>query len=299
MGYANGAVSQMYARRRRMEAEYGSLLPTFRDENRKAWPVHQNIEINHKNREYTILIGSDKHCKPGTRPQALRAFLHLAESIKPDYILINGDWFDFPSIGRFHRIGWESRPSVKEELEHGLEDLRAIKDASPKSKRLYILGNHDMRFNGILANKLPELDGVGFSLEEVINRQKLGYELCGLSVVFNDCLIVKHRWHRGLHSSFNDVVKAGTNIATGHDHKLNIRPWSDYNGTRYGIKTGTLSDLWDESFMYMENNPGDWQPGCVVVTVSGDTIIPEACYLIYDRHHKRRGQLRYCGQWYG
>ena len=296
-GYAS--ISMAYQRRRKIESQFGIKLPAFGDSNKGSWPEFQNEAFNQKS-DYTIVIGSDKHCKPGHRPQALNAFIDLLSDVKPKFTVINGDWFDFPSIGRFHRIGWEERPSIKEELNAGIDDLKAIRDASPKSKRIFTIGNHDLRYDGKLSNCLPEMEDVpGLSLEHQINvRAKLGYTIC-LSAVFNDCFIVKHRWHNGVHSSYNDVLKGGKNIATGHDHKLNIRPWSDYSGTRYGIKTGTLSDLWDECFTYMENNPGDWQPGCVVVEVLGNIIHPTACYMIYDKHHPKRGKISYGGKWYG
>jgi hypothetical protein len=259
------------------------------------WPEQYNEHYINRKRDYTILIGSDKHNVPGEVPQAFRCFLSVAEDLKPDYIVINGDWFDLGSIARFHRIGWQQSYTVAEELEEGVECLTAIEHASPKSKFVFALGNHDMRFDGKLANCVPEFEGVkGTRLSDHIK----GWDMC-TSAVFNDSFIVKHRWHAGVHSSYNDVLKGGKNIATGHDHKLNVRPWTDYNGTRYGIKTGTLSDLWDDSFMYMENNASDWQPGFVVVRVFDNVIQATTCPVVIDKLHKKRGQVFFEGKWYG
>lgn len=286
-------------RRRRVETELGITLPPFSQETTSNFPEHHN-ETFTVEKDALIVIGGDKHHLPGHRPQAFNAFLHFIEDTKPDYVVVIGDWFDFPAIGRFHRIGWQAQPSVKDELESGVADLTAVRDASPKSKRIFCLGNHDMRFDGILSNRLSETEGVaGHRLSDHINVfSKLDYQIC-LSAVFNDHFIVKHRWHSGVHSSYNDVLRGGKNIATGHDHKLNVRPWTDYNGTRYGIKTGCLSDLWDEAFLYLENNATDWQPGFAAVTISGGIIIPQAVPIVLDKNHAKRGKAHYHGKWYG
>ena len=259
------------------------------------FPTYETIRYDHDD-DYLILIGSDKHNLPGHTPQAFKAFLHLVEGIKPDYVVLNGDLFDFPQISRHHRIGWAERPDLVEELQAGISCLKEIHELSPKSKRIFHFGNHDMRFNGWLSNCSPELEGIhGTALEDHFPD---GWKI-GMSSVFNETLIVKHRWHSGVHSGYNDVLRGGKNIATGHDHKLSVRPWTDYGGIRYGIKTGTLSDLWDDSFAYLENNSVDWQPGCVVITVSKNLIFPVACPIVIDRTHKHWGKLNYQGKWYG
>jgi predicted MPP superfamily phosphohydrolase len=282
------------AKRRLVEKFLGIHLIANKFMGSTNFPEYQNTRFDMK-KDYTILIGSDKHNEPSSTPQAFLAFLHLAEDIKPDVIVINGDWFDFSAIGRWHRIGWQDQPDVYDELESGVACLNEVKKASPKSKRFFNLGNHDMRFDGKLANIVPELEGVkGAHLEDYLTDWNIN-----LSVVFNDILIVKHRWHSGIHSSYNDVAKGGKNIATGHDHKLNIRPWTDYSGTRYGIKTGTLSDLWDETFVYTENNASDWQPGCAMIQVCRDIIIPETCPMVINKSHQKWGKIHYHGTWYG
>ncbi len=48
-------------------------------------------------------------------------------------------------------------------------------------------------------------------------------------------------------------------------HRLLVRPYSDYTGTRYGIETGTLADPHGPQFRYTENNPRDWHPGFLIM----------------------------------
>ena len=281
--------------RRGAEEVLGITLPSFRDK-QKQTNFPEFLNYNHERKsDYTIVIGSDRHNLPGDVPQAFWCFLHLIEDIKPSVVHINGDWFDFSGIGRFHRIGWQEQPGIAEELHYGKEALERIENKAPKAKKVFTLGNHDMRFDGKLANCLPELEDIhGTKLADHMPK----WELC-VSAVYNDTMIVKHRWHGGIHSSFNDVRSGGKSIATGHDHKLNIRPYTDYSGLRFGIKTGTLSNLWDPTFEYTENNACDWQPGFAVVHVHGNVVIPEACPMVIDKSHPKWGKVHYHGKWYG
>ena len=157
------------------------------------------------------------------------------------------------------------------------------------------MGNHDIRFDGFISNRIPELENIhGCSLEHYLTKWKVG-----MSLVINDHTIIKHRWHGGIHAVWNNILKAGQNIVTGHTHHLMARPFTDYRGIRYGVESGTLSDLWDEVFSYTENNPTDWQPGCAVLNFYGEQMIPELAPLIVDKKHSKWGKIHYQGKWYG
>ena len=293
-GYAQGDLSTVMRRRRAVEKQLSIVLPAHRDMRAGNFPVYHNVNLTTQ-KPTIFLVGSDRHNMPGDTPQAFTAFLALAENLKPDYIVINGDWFDFSSIGRFHRIGWQERPSPSEELEDGTGKLRDIELASPKSKRIFVPGNHDMRFDGIIGNRLPEFENIkGSSLAHHLPRWAITQ-----SININDCCIIKHRYHSGQHANYNNVLRGGVNVVTGHTHRLQIEPWTDYRGIRYGVETGMLSDMWDETFMYKENNPSNWQPGCAVVTIDNNLIFPEICPMVVDNNHRRKGKIHYHGQWYG
>lgn len=284
----------IFVKRRKVEEVLGINLESGFNYTKKNYPEYQNL-IHQKNRKYSIVIGSDYHEVPGKRPKAFIAFLDFIKDVQPEVIIINGDWFDFPSISRHARIDWQKLPSVEDELIDGIARMEEIEKASPKSKRYFILGNHDLRFSGKLANSAHEFENIkGTKLEDHIPKWEIG-----ISVVFNDCMIVMHRYHGGIHSSYNDVLKSGSNIVTGHDHKLNIRPYTDFNGIRYGIKSGVLSDIYSPVFSYMESKPRDWQPGFVYIHVDEQVIMPYCLPLVLDKNSKHLGKTFYCGKWYG
>ena len=186
----------------------------------------------------TVLIFSDAHFWPGVRSTAFKALLMFIREMKPMAIINNGDAFDGASISRFPRIGWDSKPTVVEELKACKERLGEIENAANGAKLFWPLGNHDARFENRLAQNAAPYEGVkGFSLKDHFTA----WAPCW-SVWINEQVVVKHRMKSGIHAAHNNTVTAGKSIVTGHLHSLKVTPYDDYNGTRYGVDTGTLAD---------------------------------------------------------
>ena len=109
----------------------------------------------------------------------------------------------------------------------------------------------------------------------------------------NGHTVVKHRWKGGIHATRNNTVNAGTNIVTGHLHSLKVAPFSDYNGTRFGVDTGTLADPYGEQFAdYTEISPVDWRSGFAVLTFHRSRLLwPEVAHVIDEGVVEFRGQV--------
>jgi hypothetical protein len=108
----------------------------------------------------------------------------------------------------------------------------------------------------------------------------------------NEHTMIKHRYHNGIHAIYNNTLKAGTSVVTGHLHSLKVTPWSDYNGTRYGVDTGTMANLDDPAFDYAEDNPKNWRSGFAVLTFwEGKLMPPELCEVISEGLVYFRGQV--------
>ena len=92
--------------------------------------------------------------------------------------------------------------------------------------------------------------------------------------MINDNVMIKHRYHNGIHATYNNTLKSGRSIVTGHLHRLAVTPWADYNGRRYGVDTGTLSDPHSAQFDYAENNPSPHTSGFAVLTFKDGLMLP-------------------------
>lgn len=80
---------------------------------------------------------------------------------------------------------------------------------------------------------------------------------------------------------------------TGHLHSMKVQPISDYNGTKYGVDTGTLADPYGPQFAnYTELNPLNWRSGFVVVTFyKGQLLWPEFVHVLGPSKYEFRGKV--------
>lgn len=271
--------SNVVRRRRAIERRYGITLETEDAYNRSSFQSkpscesRQNVDILNG----TVLIGSDAHYWPGEPTVAHEAFVRLCRKLKPIGVILNGDIFDGARISRHERIGWEVLPGVMDELKAVKTRLGEIERAAPKAWKKRTRGNHCLRFEKYLAMHAQEFrDVAGFKMRDHIPAWDESW-----SIWINDDVIVKHRYHNGIHGAYNNALKGGKSIATGHLHSLKVTPWTDFNGTRYGIDTGTLSDPWGPQFEYMEDGARNWRSGFAVLTfIDGKLIPPELCEVM-------------------
>ena len=226
-----------------------------------------------------IFVASDAHYWPDEISTAHQAFVKLIKKHKPSIVVMNGDAFDGASISRYPKAAWSTvkMPTVKEELEAVADRLYEIEKVAGNAKLIFSLGNHDARFESKLANLAPEYEGIaGFSLKDHFPR----WLFC-MSLMVNKNLMIKHRYNNGIHGVYNNTVKAGTSMVTGHLHRLQAIIFSDYNGTRWGIDTGTLAETDGDHMGYGEDNPKNHCSGFAVLTiVNGRLIQPEFCAVL-------------------
>ena len=226
-----------------------------------------------------IIVFSDAHYFPDLISKAHMALLTLVEELKPAVIVANGDVFDGATTGRHGRIGWAKAPTTQQELEAVQDRLAEVQRAAPKGcKLIRTWGNHDIRFDSRLSAQAPEYEGIhGFALQDHIPH----WMPCW-SLLVNKNTMIKHRYHNGIHAAYNNTMKAGLNIVTGHLHRLLVTAWGDYNGRRWGVDTGTLADPHGAQFAYAEDNPSPHCAGFAVLTFDkqGHLLPPELCEVI-------------------
>lgn len=268
-------VVTVFQRRNRLERR-GVLLPTATTEAKiavrtKSFEQRRSVQV----KDGCVVVFSDAHYWPGDPSLAHLALLELCRSLKPKLVVANGDLLDGATISRHEPRGWLRAPDVREEVEVLQERLAEIRNAAPKSELLRTLGNHCIRFERHLAVHAPQYRGLaGTSLEDHIPEWP-----CSWTVEVNDT-IVKHRWAGGIHAAYNNTLKSGRSIVTGHLHSLKCTPYTDYDGIRFGVDTGTLADPYHDAFDYAEDNPRDWRSGFVVLTYKGGKLLwPETCYV--------------------
>jgi hypothetical protein len=236
-----------------------------------------------------VLVGSDAHYWPDEITPAHRAFVKLARRLKPKIVVMNGDAVDGASISRHPPIGWESRPTIADEIGTAQKRLREIQSAAKDAELVWTLGNHDGRFETRLATVAPEYAKIhGVHLRDHFPD----WQPCWATWV-NDDVVIKHRIKGGIHATHNATLWAGKTTVTGHLHSLKVTPFSDYNGVRYGVDTGTMANIYGPQFEdYTEGNPVNWRSGFAVLRfIAGQLMMPQLCQVVDENHVEYLGEL--------
>lgn len=287
------ATEAVYGRRRSIENRRGIKLAAA-DVRAKHYE-HLHTAHHHKYRHHlgiengSVLVFSDAHFWPGIRTTAFKGLLWAIKELKPKAVINNGDAFDGASISRHPRIGWDSKPSVIQELKACEASLGEIEELAGKAKLIWSLGNHDARFENRLANTVPEfMHTKGFKL----NDHFPSWISCW-SCWPTEEVVVKHRYKGGIHATHNNTVTSGKSIVTGHLHSLKVTPFADYGGNRFGVDTGTLADPDGPQFVdYLEDNPTNWRSGFAVLTFhDGRLLWPEVVHRFAEGKIEFRGQV--------
>ena len=283
-------------RRRRMEQKYKIALNTLTHtlQFQHLQTAHRHVpRLNLGVENGTVLVFSDAHFYPGIHTTAFKGLLWAIETLNPVAVIANGDVFDGATISRHPRIGWDSKPSVIEELKACEIAMGEIEEAAKKARHnvqlIWPLGNHDARFENFLAAHAPHYEHVkGFSLKDHFPA----WTPCW-SCWLNEDTVVKHRFKGGIHATHNNTLWSGKNIVTGHLHSLRVSPITDYNGVRYGVDSGTLAEIDGPQFRdYLEENPTNWRSGFVVLTFhNGKLLMPELAMKFNDQAIEFRGQV--------
>jgi DNA-binding CsgD family transcriptional regulator len=239
------------------------------------------------------IIFSDAHFWPGLRTTAFKGLLWAINELKPHIVVANGDIFDGSSISRHARINWSAVPNVKQELQACQEALKEIEDACEKARHhtqlIWPLGNHDSRFESRLSEAASQFEGVvGMALKDHFPKWHPCWS-CWLS----DSVVIKHRYKNGVHATHTNTLNAGVTTVTGHLHSLKVTPFGDYNGTRWGVDTGTLAEIDGPQFIdYLEDGPVNWRSGFAVITMKdGKPLWPELVSKYAEGIINFRGQL--------
>lgn len=290
----------VYGRRDRLNARgvmletkpmpgYESRTPVnWRDDDTWTWPREKQFSLENG----VAIVSSDHHYWPGEATVAHQAMLAVIKLVKPRLKVLNGDVFDGVSVSRHPPFGWSRRPTVIDELHACQERVGEIEQALPRGcERLWNIGNHCMRFERTLATQAKEFSGLqGMRLADHFPGWDMQWSVL-VNPESHTPTMVKHRNAGGVHAGYNNAMKGGLNVVTGHTHILEVKPWGDWRGRRYGVQTGTVHNLHGPAFEYHENGPSSACSGFAVLTFRGGELLPpELCEVIRGKAYFR-GQV--------
>jgi hypothetical protein len=196
-------------------------------------------------------------------------------------------------------VGFDQTFTVKQELDACVEYLTEVEQASRhKSNLIWTLGNHDMRFESMLANSSAhKYEGIkGFTLKDHFPL----WQSCW-SYWVNDNTQIKHRHKGGYNAGRANVQASSVHTVTGHTHVLTVHPFTTLNpaftmGTIYGVQTGCLANPYGQQFSYMEDSARDHRSGFAMLTYERGQLLPPELIQVWD---EAAGEVTFRGKIWG
>lgn len=232
------------------------------------------LKISNRN-DQTILVGSDQHdlhCDPFYR----RLFIEAASRIKPDYIVLGGDLFDFPEFSKYTNDPRDYK--VIERINWVHEFLQDLRDTCPDTTMYLIAGNHEERLirhlgesSSSLVTILSDLHGVTISNLLGLDKFEVNYisrldlkafndadiknELKKNYLIINDSILI-HHYPNGF-----DYGLPGCN---GHLHKHTVRngysfgfgsyDWHQLGSGHVRVASFCNAERWTNGFLIIHNS---------------------------------------------
>lgn len=152
-------------------------------------------------------------------------FLFIFETIerlKPNVIIQLGDLFDMYSYSRFARRHDICTPD--EELSDAVSAARCLWDRihrlSPKSRKIQIRGNHDIRLLKMALERAPELYSIVSRSEgDLWKFKNVETVLCDKTGVQIEDVLYVHGWLTTLGQHMRSL---GVNVVHGHTHRAGV-----------------------------------------------------------------------------
>ena len=222
-----------------------------------------------KHREIKSIVFGDVHI-PFQDNRALTLLLKFIKLYQPDNIFINGDLLDCWAISKFTKpVNLEVH--LSDEIADTKDFLKKLRRMSPKSKIIYIFGNHEYRFEKYLADNADMFKNLqGMTLEEQLccdelkircinnhlreNHYRFGHILIGH---FNKVCV------NAGYTAHNLLQAKGMSLIQGHTHRGAMVYKRTYRDTMVGVEGFCLCDI-NPTYMSLPN----WQLG--FCTISSD-----------------------------
>jgi predicted phosphodiesterase len=217
-----------------------------------------------------ILILSDVHC-PYHDKDAVALVLKVGQAIKPDGIVINGDFCDFYKISSHSKDPARKMAFVEETEECKVLLQKFI--ALGARDNYFIYGNHEDRFDRYIQDKAPELYGVT-SISKLLGLTEMGWIKVKYRkfITLGKVLFTHDLANHGQHAVQKALFSAQKNIVIGHCHRIGLAVQGDALGrSKVGVSFGWLGDVEKADYMHSLKAVQEWAQGFGVGYLDGET----------------------------
>ena len=192
-----------------------------------------------------------------------------------DEIVLIGDYGEFISVGS-HPKDPDLEGLLSNELKSVNDGLDQLDKLFPRSKKVFIEGNHEYRLSRFIRDKAPQLYGSIdakrlLRIDERRDWKWVPYGPDQQHKVLGSKLYARHEPSGGgEHCAAGTVKKSGCSVIFGHVHRIQEFQTVMLNGQNHrGITSGWLGDKNHKVFRYVKNH-WQWALGSNIVTVLPD-----------------------------
>lgn len=221
----------------------------------------------------TMAVISDIHW-PFANKAVLKKFIQYVATEKPEYVIIDGDAWDFYSHSKYPRSHNIFTPKQEEEISRRENELfwKEIKKAHPKAKCFQLLGNHDVRPMRRVLETYPEAE------EWIQEKLTKLFSFDGVKTVMDSReelivgdVLVFHGYLSKL-GAHRDYTQMST--INGHTHKGGVVFKQIKGKVLFELNCGVAGDPHSKGLTYTPQRITIWTPGFGVVTKYGPQFIP-------------------------
>ncbi len=209
---------------------------------------------------YKIMVCPDAH-HPYVDQTAWQVFLKALQTVKPDELVIIGDFLDMLSVSA-HPKKPKDEKKTKTEVDAGNYALDEIQSVY-KGKIVFIFGNHESRLSRYISSRAPELDDL-LNLEDSLRLSERGIEYVPYGEIYRvGELAFTHDVGRcGVNAARQSLQDFGDNLVFGHSHRASVV----YGGTVEGkthvcMNVGWLGDYDAIDYRNRHTAKREWQHG--------------------------------------
>lgn len=218
-------------------------------------------------------IISDIHW-PFANQRVVDKFLEYVSGHQPHWVIINGDAWDMYSHSKYPRSHNVFTPRDEQSLarEKNTSFWKSIREKSPNSKCVQMMGNHDIRpLKRVLEVYPAAEDWVAKALEELFTFDGVKTVFDSREELFlNETTIVFHgyRSQLGAHRDYTLL-----NCINGHTHLGGVSFRRIRGTTIYELNSGVAGDPESKGLSYTPQKITHWTPGFGVIDQFGPRFI--------------------------
>lgn len=238
---------------------------------------------------HTTLVLPDVHC-PWQNVRLLKRVLQLARDIKPQRLILSGDFLDLYTLSRHNEQSLYKLRDLTLDYEYGigLGVLQEIVGAVGRGcgERYFLFGNHEDNHRRYLEKSDNAKTGTQLtSPQEALRLEDLGFEVhtnwMDDTVSIGDHLDVTHGVSTCKHSAAKHMDEFEGSVMFGHTHRFN----TFVHGKRGGYNIGWLGDRDSKGFSYAPRTQRmKWCNGFGVVYLLDDgSFVPQPVQCWNDR----------------